>query len=107
MNDLIYKNCDSNWDLSVITFKWELFLLLSLSQIYSYFLNYLVYEVENCGNLAFKVHRERQRVRAINYPFVKLMEIADSVHTGRVRQTRTRVVFKQQDFKFYNFTRAL
>ena len=65
MNDLTYKNCDSNSDLSVITFKWELFLLLSLSQIYSDFLNYLVYEVENCGNLAFKVlrvctHRERQ-----------------------------------------------
>ena len=30
--------------------------------------------------------RERQCVRASNYPFVKLMEIAVSVHTGRVRQ---------------------
>ena len=44
-------------------------------------------------------HRERQRVGATNYPFVKLMEIAESVHTGRVRQTRARVVFNRQDFK--------
>ena len=35
------------------------------------------------------------------------MEIAESVHTGRVRQTRVRDVFQRQDFFFYNFTRAL
>ena len=38
-------------------------------------------------------HRERQRVRtrvrATNYPSAKLMEIAESVHTGR---THARVV---------------
>ena len=33
-------------------------------------------------------------VRATNYPFVKLMEIVESVQKGRVRQTRARVVFK-------------
>ena len=56
-------------------------------------------------------HREQQSVRACaratTYPFVKLMEIAESVLTGHVRQTHARVVFKPQDFKFYNFTRAL
>ena len=39
-------------------------------------------------------------VRATNYPFIKLMEIAESVPAGTVRQTPARVVFKRQDFKF-------
>ena len=37
----------------------------------------------------------RARV-ASNYPFAKLMEIAESVHTGRVRATSD----KRQNFKF-------
>ena len=44
-----------------------------------------------------KRQRVRERVRATNYPFVKLMEIAESVLTGRVR---ARVFFKRQATKF-------
>ena len=48
-------------------------------------------------------HSERQRVRATNYPFAKLMEIAESVPTGRVR-----VLFSSHKIlNFYDFTRAL
>ena len=47
---------------------------------------------------------ERQRVRACapvasNYPFAKLMEIAESVPTGRVRATSDKSD-KRQNFKF-------
>ena len=35
-------------------------------------------------------------VRATNNPFVKCMEISESVHIGRVRQTRALAVFKRQ-----------
>ena len=35
---------------------------------------------------------------ASNYPFAKLMEIAESVPTGRVRQATK--FFKRQNFKF-------
>ena len=38
---------------------------------------------------------------ASNYPLAKLMEIAESVHTGRVRATGDKIL------NFYNFTRAL
>ena len=38
---------------------------------------------------------------ASNYPFAKLMEIAESVPTGRVRATSDKIL------NFYNFTRAL
>ena len=55
--------------------------------------------------------RVRSHVVATNYPFVKLMEIAESVPTGRVRQ-RVRALFSSDKrqfffFFFYNFTRAL
>ena len=38
---------------------------------------------------------------ASKYPLAKLMEIAESVHTGRVRATSDKILI------FYNFTRAL
>ena len=44
----------------------------------------------------------RARARfASNYPFAKLMEIAESVPTGRVRATSDKIL------NFYHFTRAL
>ena len=41
---------------------------------------------------------------ASNYPFAKLMEIAESVPTGRVRATNAT---SDKMLNFYNFTRAL
>ena len=43
--------------------------------------------------------RVRAHVVATNYPFVKLMEIAESVPTGRVRQ-RVRALFSSDNFFF-------
>ena len=57
-------------------------------------------------------HRERQRVRArvvaTNYPFVKLMEIAESVPTGtRAANACERCFQVTKILNFYNFMREL
>ena len=45
---------------------------------------------------------------ASNYPFAKLMEIAESVPTGRVRATSDKSDnLSDKILNFYNFTRAL